>query len=228
MAAYLWVCEMERGSSVTSPSRSWIFGAMVWSTQPNQMGRPSVRRQRRAEIVAAFERTLSRLGVGGASISAIADEAGVAPGLVHHHFQDREDLVLELLQRIAGPELPEPSPRGEPTEREAVARLDAWIEAALGLGAGADLVRARAWVGLLAEAIQSQRVATELRRVAGREARRLQLWMQAAGLTPDEAERRAAGLLAQVVGSLVVGALLPGQGVGFAAPFAKRGVGVDE
>lgn len=200
-----------------------------------------MRERRRAEIAAAFERTLARLGVGGATTAAVADEAGVAPGLLHHHFSGREDLVLELLRRLTGPDaVAAPPPReGRPAAREdaaprregapdAAAVLAAYTDAALGLGPSADSVRARAWVGLLAEAIRSESVASELRRVARRELRRTQAWLQRAGHSEAEARRRAAGLLAQITGSLVVGALLPGEAEGFAAPFAKRGLGLAE
>lgn len=60
------------------------------------MGRsPSNAKQ---EIVAAAYRVLGAKGVDGASIKEIAQEAGVAPGLVHYYFTNKEELLLEVLR----------------------------------------------------------------------------------------------------------------------------------
>src|SRR5262249_8644759 len=50
------------------------------------MGRPSNRAKRREEIVRAFAKVLANHGYAGATIAAVAAEAEIAPGLVHHHF----------------------------------------------------------------------------------------------------------------------------------------------
>jgi TetR/AcrR family transcriptional regulator, transcriptional repressor of bet genes len=64
------------------------------------MGRPSNRDARRAQIVAAFARVLAAHGYAGATVAAIAAEAGVAPGLVHHHFENKDELLGALLRTL--------------------------------------------------------------------------------------------------------------------------------
>src|SRR5688500_8924196 len=66
------------------------------------MGRPSNREERRAEILSAFAHVLSEHGYAGATIAAVASEAGVAPGLVHHHFESKEEMLLSLLKSLIG------------------------------------------------------------------------------------------------------------------------------
>ena len=54
-------------------------------------------RDTRARIVAAGIRCIARDGVSGASISAIAAEAGVSKALLHYHFAHRAELLGEMV-----------------------------------------------------------------------------------------------------------------------------------
>lgn len=219
------------------------------------MGRPSTRVGRRRELALAFERVLAAHGVGGATIAAVAAEAGVAPGLVHHHFRDREDLVLELVRALAarfrgrltagcaGGAPPSGAQDGT-VDDGAVDDVAAWIDAALAPAANTEEAGAlrdagphaapphdrappepRAWVGLLAEGIQSRPVGELLRRALTAELDRLERLFLARGLSPGEARDRAAGLLALTVGALVVGTVVPGWAPGFSRRVAVRLVG---
>lgn len=51
----------------------------------------------RNKILEAAFRVLSREGYENTSIKQIAEEAGVAQGLVHYYFKSRQRLVLEVL-----------------------------------------------------------------------------------------------------------------------------------
>ncbi|MEO0321781.1 MAG: TetR family transcriptional regulator [Myxococcota bacterium] len=177
------------------------------------MGRPSVREKRRREIAAAFGRVLARQGFARATIAAVAEEAGVAPGLVHHHFRDKDELLEVLMTGLmarfrAGV-------RG--LEADGLAPLDAYGEAALRLGPGADVEAARAWVGLFAEAQRAPALFKRVRRLLDGEidgiARR-----SGGTLGRDE----GAAVLAYVVGALVLGAFAPRRTAGFAAPGLRR------
>ena len=214
------------------------------------MGRPSTRVARRRELALAFERVLAAHGVGGATIAAVAAEAGVAPGLLHHHFRDREDLVLELVRALAARfrgRLAAGRVGGAPLSAAQDGPIDevaAWIDAALAPTASAGEAGAlhdaglrvapphdggppepRAWVGLLAEGIQSRPVGELLRRALTAELERLERLFLARGLRPAEARDRAAGLLALTVGALVVGTVVPGWAPGFSRRVAARLVG---
>ena len=114
------------------------------------MSRPSVRAERRAEILVAFARVLSKHGFAGATMAAVASEAGVAPGLLHHHFVDKDDmmnaLMDELVRRFRA--------RVHVYESEADP-LGAYVDGALKLDERADTIAARCWASLFAEAIRN-------------------------------------------------------------------------
>lgn len=169
------------------------------------MGRPSERPRRRSEITAAFARVLASRGHAGASVAAIAEAAGVSAGLIHHHFRDKADLFGSLLDHLSA-RFRQRSGRGEAAE--------AWIDGALGLGPGADPVEARAWVGLIAEAMREPHLLARLRRRVGGELAAL----EAGGCSREQ----AAAVLSLTVGALVLGALGTDLPAGFAAPAAHR------
>lgn len=54
----------------------------------------------REKILQAAFRVLSRQGYENTSIKQIAEEAGVAQGLVHYYFKSKQRLVLEVLQFV--------------------------------------------------------------------------------------------------------------------------------
>jgi AcrR family transcriptional regulator len=56
----------------------------------------------RARIVDAGIRCITREGVAGASMAAIALEAGVSKALLHYHYHDRSTLLAEIVERIGG------------------------------------------------------------------------------------------------------------------------------
>lgn len=55
---------------------------------------------RRADLIAAAARVLAREGTGGASVRAIAVEAGVSPGLVGHYFAGIDALVAATYAHV--------------------------------------------------------------------------------------------------------------------------------
>ncbi|GGZ93951.1 TetR family transcriptional regulator C-terminal domain-containing protein [Novosphingobium arvoryzae] len=55
---------------------------------------------RRADLIAATARVLAREGTGGASVRAIAVEAGVSPGLVGHYFAGIDALVAATYAHV--------------------------------------------------------------------------------------------------------------------------------
>ena len=54
---------------------------------------------RRNQLLDTALRLFGEQGVENTSIKDIAEEAGVAQGLVYHYFRSKEDLLVEVLQR---------------------------------------------------------------------------------------------------------------------------------
>lgn len=172
------------------------------------MARPSLRAVRRAEIVAAFANVLSRHGFSGATIAAVAEQAGVAPGLVHHYFTDKTELLMSLVTDLVA------QFRHRTRSFEAQTDpLDAYISGALALGASADTIAARCWVGIFAEAVRDPALFEQTRRLIDAE---IQSVCRRSNAKLNE--RDSGAVLAFIVGALVLGAFAPRKTAGFAAP----------
>jgi AcrR family transcriptional regulator len=61
------------------------------------MARPIVRTQRREQIVRAALRLVHKTGVLGFTTADVAEEAGVSRGILHYHFQNKEEIIREAL-----------------------------------------------------------------------------------------------------------------------------------
>ncbi|TMQ07107.1 MAG: TetR/AcrR family transcriptional regulator [Deltaproteobacteria bacterium] len=172
------------------------------------MGRPSVRQQRRAQILQAFAQVLAEHGYAGATIAAVAQAAGVAPGLVHHHFAGKADLLESLLA-----DLIDRFRRRTRTIEATTDPLTAYAAAALQLDATADVVAARCWVGVLAEAVRDPALFAQVRRLVDSE-----IEVICRRSSHRFSSQDAGAVLAFVIGALVLGAFAPRKTAGFAAP----------
>ena len=175
------------------------------------MGRPSVRVQRRADLTQAFARVLATHGYAGATIARVAAEAGVAPGLVHHHFKGKDDLLANLLGMLLA-EFRQRARSREGNEHP----LEAYVMAAIALEAGADTVAARCWVGVFAEALRDPALFARVRRLVDAE-----LEAVASRSGGALSAHGSAAVLAFIFGALLLGAFAPRKTAGFAAPAAS-------
>jgi AcrR family transcriptional regulator len=66
------------------------------------MGRTSLANERRAQILEAFYRCISKYGLQNSTIKRIAQEAGVQPSILYHYFRDRDQLLEKLLKKVLG------------------------------------------------------------------------------------------------------------------------------
>jgi TetR/AcrR family transcriptional repressor of bet genes len=172
------------------------------------MGRPSNREQKRAEILKAFARVLADHGYAGATIAAIALEAGIAPGLVHHHFQDKAELLRGLLHDLVS------KFRQRVNHYEASDDpLLAYVDGALKLDERADRVAAKCWVGVFAEAVRNPTLFSHMRTLLDSELASIERRSRGR-LSTDQ----AGAVLAFIIGALVLGAFAPRKTAGFAAP----------
>jgi AcrR family transcriptional regulator len=74
---------------------------------------------RQALILEAVLSLLSREGISGVSMRAVAREAGVALGLVHYYFDDKTSLIAASLRRVEEQDIAivEPDPALPPERR---------------------------------------------------------------------------------------------------------------
>lgn len=131
------------------------------------MGRPSNAAERRPQIVQAAVRVIARHGYEGASIQAIAREAGLSAGLLHHHFGNKADIlhaVLDHLETLVQERHEAMAAR----RRGAWGRLEAWIDAHLARGDGSQPEAVAAWVWIGAQALEDAELRARYRAVVER------------------------------------------------------------
>ncbi len=173
-----------------------------------------MRDQRRGEVARALVRTLGTHGRAGATIAAVAGEAGIAPGLVHHYFSGKQDLYEAAMRAL----LAEFRRRIESVEVAVGADpLEAYITAALSLDERSDVAAARAWVGIFAESLGDPALFARVRRMMDGEVAYVEARARGKLSTQD-----ASAVVAFVVGALVFGAFAPKKAAGFAAPSLRR------
>lgn len=64
------------------------------------MPRPPVREERRAQILDALYGVMAERGLAGASVSEIAEAAGIARGALHHFFASKDEITASLMRRL--------------------------------------------------------------------------------------------------------------------------------
>jgi len=121
------------------------------------MARPSNTHERRQQIVDALLSVMAERGYGGASIQAIAQQAGLASGLIHYHFDSKQEILLEAVRQLTDlfDRRFQALVRRASTPR---ARLRAFIDARLATGPGASPAAVAAWVIVGAEAVRQPEV----------------------------------------------------------------------
>lgn len=184
------------------------------------MARPSNTLQRREQIVDGLLSVMATRGYEGASVVAIGKQAGLAPGLVHYHFDTKAEILLALVERLVGQVRARYA--GRPGDR-----LDAFIDAHLALGSDADPRAVAAWSIIGAEALRQPDVRrlyraalastlNELRRLVAERLREQQR-------VTRNARRISAAIVSAIEGSFRIAAAAPGAlPGGYAAPMVRR------
>ncbi|MEM8498126.1 MAG: TetR family transcriptional regulator [Pseudomonadota bacterium] len=90
------------------------------------MARPKVTEQRAAEILDAFEASVAKYGVEGATLERVAEHAGLARALIRHHIGNRDALLDALVERVVqrGSRMAETFASNLPTDNRMHALLD--------------------------------------------------------------------------------------------------------
>jgi AcrR family transcriptional regulator len=81
--------------------------------------------QRRAEILDASVRVVLERGFAGTRIADVADALGISSGLVHYHFDSKDELLAETLRHAADADI-DRLEKAVAELDDPVRRLDAW------------------------------------------------------------------------------------------------------
>lgn len=174
------------------------------------MGRPSNTEERRQQIVAGLLKVMAERGYERASVSEIAKAAGLSPGLVHYHFQDKQEILLTLVEQLSARARERVASRlARVKGDDARARVDAFLDAYLATGADADPAAVASWVTISAEAIQQPEVRAIYEKVVRSDLEHLEE-LVAAVAGKRRARAVAAGLFAAIQGYFVLAASVPG------------------
>ncbi|MFL5319873.1 MAG: TetR/AcrR family transcriptional regulator [Myxococcaceae bacterium] len=171
------------------------------------MPRPSNTEERRAEIAVALMHVMADHGYDGATIQLIAKRAQVQPGLVHYHFTDKLEILLQLIGAI-GEFTTGRVNTALKTTAVPLEQVDAFISSLLSRDKGAQPKLVAAWVCIGAEAVRNERVGAEYRKVIDALVERLE--PVAARLVPPKAARAsAAAIVAAIQGYFVLAMTSP-------------------
>lgn len=120
------------------------------------MAHPPNTQERRQQIALALQQVMAKKGYDGASIQDIAAAAGLAPGLVHYHYKNKQAILLALLDQLA--ERQSERLQQHLAGTSGLAALDAFINAHLALGRSANPEVLSCWIALTGEAIRQPEV----------------------------------------------------------------------
>lgn len=168
---------------------------------------------------------MPRVGYAGATIPAIAAAAGLAPGLVHYHFESKLEILVALVEELSR-RLGQRFERRASRAGGAWERLDAFLDAHVALGGDADPDAVACWVVIGAEAlgydavreVYSRAVSERLGRATGL----IGDVLESEGRARHEAKRIAAALLAAIEGAYQLALVAGAMPRGSAAPMIRR------
>jgi TetR/AcrR family transcriptional repressor of bet genes len=162
---------------------------------------------RRRQLIDAAIASIHEYGLADTTVARIARKAGVSPGIVHHYFTGKDDLLFETMRQLLA------DLRADVVERYSRARtpterLQAVINACFGDVQFSPEVVA-AWLGLYGTARQSERLQSILTIYHRRLRSNLMSDLRAL-VPPPEAARIAEGIGAMIDGLWVRYALTGG------------------
>lgn len=174
------------------------------------MARPSNTRERQRQITGALMKVMAKRGYDGASIADIAKAARLTPGLVHYHFENKQQILLAALRELVARHDARLDARLGEAGDDPVAQVAAFIDFHLGLGADADAEALACWILLSGEALREPKVRVEfgkaLEGTAARIAAVIQRGIEQKLFTCDSVEAAASALVATLQGYFVLAA----------------------
>ncbi|HEX4846694.1 MAG TPA: TetR family transcriptional regulator C-terminal domain-containing protein [Novosphingobium sp.] len=180
--------------------------------------------ERRASLVEACARVLAREGAAGASVRAIAVEAGVSPGLIGHYFGGVDALVAATYAHVEAQVAAALDRAVDAAGPDPRARLDAYVSASL-LPPIADSELLSTWIAFWSLVRARPEIAALHDEQYGRFRAGLEALLTANGTPPGDLRRTAIAVTALVDGLWLELCLSPGTfAPGEAAAIAVEGL----
>lgn len=177
------------------------------------MGRQTNTKQRREQIASALMNVIVRKGYSGASIQDIAQQAALTPGLIHYHFESKQEILITLFEHLeALVNQRMESGLQELGKGDPAAALDAVIDAFLRLDATADRLAVSCWTIISAESVNNPSLARVFRKVIHKQLRQLGKFVQlalGASARKKKIQAASAAILAAIHGSFLLAATAP-------------------
>lgn len=191
------------------------------------MGKHRSSELKKEQIVQALMRVMGQHGYERSSIAAIAKEADIRSGLVHYHFSNKQEILLALVEHLAQRLKERYERRLLSVPNTPQAKLDAFIDAHVGLGSDASIEAVKCWVSIGAEALHLDDVREAYVRNLRITQEQLKLhiveWLASEGRKIDGVHDLAAGIMSAIEGAyalaMVSSDLTP---KGFAAPTIQK------
>ncbi|MDX2021414.1 MAG: TetR family transcriptional regulator, partial [Deltaproteobacteria bacterium] len=161
-----------------------------------------------------LQSVMAARGYSGATISEIARAAGMRPGLIHYHFEDKRAILLALVARMAEIVEARYQARLAAAANDADGKLFAFVDAHVALGPDADTDAVAAWVAIGAEAIHQPEVQTIYAKVIADRITRLKKLFSDCLRVRDRSARgageMAAALTCAIEGTFQIASAAPG------------------
>lgn len=191
------------------------------------MARPSNNQARRQQITMALARVMAKAGYERATIAEVAREAELTPGLLHYHFGSKLEILMALVDHLAGRLETRYQARLEGSTSAPRQKLHAFLDALVATGPDADPEAMACWVVIAGEAIRQEDVRLVYQRVIARQNETLVALasdlLAAEGRSIRAAPEMALGLLCWVHGCYQLATAAPGTiPPGTAAPFLHQ------
>lgn len=183
--------------------------SIIWLVNQLSMARRSNTDERRGQIVRGLMAVMATHGYEGASVADVAARAGLTPGLVHYHFKNKLEILVELVRELARDHLALVD-RALGAARDASGELKTFIDVHLGTEQHANPEALACWVLATAEGVRDRRIKREVEHVLVELASRLEAiitrGIAAKQFARTDARAAAAALLASIQGYFVMSA----------------------
>jgi len=165
--------------------------------------------ERRAQIVSGLMAVMATHGYERASVADVAAHAGLTPGLVHYHFKNKLEILIELVRQLARDHLAVVD-GAIGTASDPSAEIEAFIDVHLGTEQHADPEALACWVLATAEAVRDKRIRREVEQLLRELATRLEAIIKrgiaAKVFARIDARAATAAVLAAIQGYFVMSA----------------------